>query len=119
MVKREKELSIFLDAQIVSLFSFLETKVKRANMGCLYQNLCPNWCFSHNLAHHHGGRIIFGWKGSEMNVIILFMSSQIVHLEINPVIGESFLCSFVYGDNSASNWSVLFQQLAALHINGP
>ena len=54
-----------------------------------------------------------------MNVIILFMSSQIVHLEINPVIGESFLCSFVYGDNSASNWSVLFQQLAALHINGP
>ena len=54
-----------------------------------------------------------------MNVTILFMSNQIVHLEINPAIGESFLCSFVYGDNSASNRSILFHQLAALHINGP
>ena len=71
------------------------------------------------MAYHHGGRIIFGWKSSEMNITILFMSSQIVHLEINPIIGESFLCSFVYGDNSASNQSVLFQLLAVLHINGP
>ena len=71
------------------------------------------------MAYHHGGRIIFGWKGSEMNVTILFMSTQIVHLEINTVIGKSFLCSFVYRDNSASNRSVLFQQLTALHINGP
>ena len=54
-----------------------------------------------------------------MNATILFMSIQIVHLVINPVIGESFLCSFVYGYNSASNHTVLFHQLVALHINGP
>ncbi|CAO2836368.1 unnamed protein product [Amaranthus hypochondriacus] len=75
MVKRQKELSRFLFAHNISLFSFLQTKVKRANLGCLYQNLCPGWCFSHNFAYHHSGRIIFGWKGSEMIVTILFMSS--------------------------------------------
>jgi hypothetical protein len=75
MVKRQKELSRFLFAHNISLFSFLQTKVKSANLGCLYQNLCPGWCFSHNFAYHHSGRIIFGWKGSEMIVTILFMSS--------------------------------------------
>ena len=119
MVKRPKELSRFLVAHNISLFSFLETKVKMGYLGRLYQNLCPGWCFSHNLPYHHGVRIIFGWKGSEMNVNILFMSSQIVHLEITPIIGEVFLCSFVYGDNTASNRSVLFHQLVSLHVNGP
>ena len=101
-------MSRFLVAHNISLFSFLETMVKRANLGRLYQNLYPGWCFSHNLPYHHDGRIIFGWNGSEMNVVVLFMSSQIVHLEIILVIGESFLCSFIYGDNSASIRSVLF-----------
>ena len=93
--------------------------MKRGNLGHLYQNLYPGWCFSHNLPYHHGGRIIFGWKGSKMIVNILFISSQIVHLEIIPSIGEASLYSFVYGDNTASDRSVLFEQLISLHVNGP
>ena len=119
MVKWQKELSKFLVAHNISLFSFLKTKVKRANLGRLYQNFCPGWCFSHNLPYHHGGRIIFGWKGGDMNVNILFMSGQIFHLDIITIIGEAFLCSFVYGDNTASIRSDLFQQLVSLHVNGP
>lgn len=48
-----------------------------------------------------------------MDVNVLFMSSQLVHLEINPVIGES-LCSFVFGDSSAIIRADLFQQLLSL-----
>ena len=95
MVRRQKELSRFLVCHNVSIFSFLETKFKSANVGHLYQNLCPGWCFSHNLYYRHGGWIVFSWKGSEMDVRILFMSSQIVHLEITPVTRDSFFSSFI------------------------
>ena len=37
-----------------------------------------------------------------MDVNIQFMSSQLIHLEIKPVIGES-LCFFVYGDSGATD----------------
>ena len=54
-----------------------------------------------------------------MDANVLFMSSQLVHLEINLVIGESFLCSFVYGDSSATIRTDLFQQLLSFDIDGP
>ena len=101
MVRKQKELANFLLIHNISLFRFLETKVKRAHLDRLYQNLSPGWCFTHNLAHHHVGRIILGDKGDEIDVNILFMITQLIHIEVKSLVGVSFLCSFIYSDSSA------------------
>lgn len=95
--RKQSEVSRYLLHHHVSLFGLLETKVKHHNLGPAYQRLCPGWCFTHNLAWSDKGRIMIGWKEEEMVVHISFCSSQIMHLEVKPVLGSPFVCSFVYG----------------------
>lgn len=66
-------------------------------MGRLYQNICPGWCFTHNLDWHKGGRIIVAWKGEDMKVDIKRYHSQYIHLEVVPSDSCKFMCTFVYG----------------------
>ena len=60
MAKKQLEIARFLKTHNISLFGLLETKVKQHNLGQLYQHLCIEWCFSHNLARSDKGRIVIG-----------------------------------------------------------
>ena len=40
---------------------------------------------------------MMGWRKDEMVVNIIFNSSQIMHVEVNPSFGTPLYCSFVYG----------------------
>ena len=97
MLRKQPEVFHFISQNNVCLFGLLETKVKRQNLGSLYQNVCPGWSLSHNLSYHTGGRILIGWKHEELTVNIVYCSSQIMHLKVLPRAGSLFLCSFVYG----------------------
>ena len=75
-VSKQAEVTRFISNHNVSLFSLLETKVKRQGICALYQRICPSWCISCNLAHHKGGRIIVAWKAEEIKVDIRFVTAK-------------------------------------------
>ena len=69
----------------------------------LYQNICPEWYFTHNLDWHKGGRIIVAWKSEDLKVNIVSYHSQYIHLYITPPAGRRFMCIFVYGATEKKN----------------
>ena len=120
--RKQIEVTRFISSHNISLFSLLETKVKRQGLGALYQHFCPLWCFTHNLAwHNEGGRIIVAWKSDELKVDIKHCSSQLIHVEVTPIVGQIFHCSFVYGASDKKGREDLFAQLESvkMHIDGP
>lgn len=97
---KQNEIRNLIRAQNTQLFSLLEIKDKAHNLGSLYLNVCPGWCFSSNISKHLGGRIVVGWNPNCFLVDILFVSSQIIHCKItNLAKNLSFQCTFVYGFN--------------------
>lgn len=57
--KKHKQVAVAqcLTSHHVSLFGLLETKINSKDLASVYQNICPSWCFSHNMSQ---GRIIIG-----------------------------------------------------------
>ncbi|XP_057530832.1 uncharacterized protein LOC130809184 [Amaranthus tricolor] len=108
-------------ANHISLFSLLETKVKRQGIGALYQIICPSWCITYNLALQKGGMIIVAWRAEEMKVDIRFVSSQIIHLIVNPNVGDNFNCSFVYGATDKKERGIMLTELENIGttVTGP
>ena len=104
----------FIANHNISLFSLLETKVKRQGISALYQRICPSWCITHNLALHKGGRIIVAWKAKEIKVDIRFVSCQIIHLVVSPHVGDSFACSFVYGATDKNERGIMLTELETI-----
>ena len=96
-ISKQMKVARFISNHNINLFNLLETKVKRQGLGALYQRLCPSWCFTHNLDWHKGGRIIVSWKSNELSVDIRHCSSQVIHVDVSPLTGDKFSCSFVYG----------------------
>lgn len=73
---KQIEVSKFINSHNMKLFSLLETRVKLPNLGQVYLNLCPWWCFSHNFGCRKNGRIILGWCPISFNVDICMVTSQ-------------------------------------------
>lgn len=61
------------------------------------------------------------WKCDELKVDIKHCSSQIIHAEIKPLVGEKFHCTFVYGASDKKGREDLFDQLGHIkfHTTGP
>lgn len=111
--KKQLEEANFLGSNNIALFGLLETKVKGSNRGTLYQSLCPSWCFSHNMSN---GRIIIGWRCEQIFVNILSCSSQFLHIEVQPLVGVSFLCTFIYVASTKKDRVDLFRSLDAMAL---
>ena len=107
--RKQIEVVRFISNHNISLFSLLETKVKRQGLDTLYQRLCPTWCFTHNLAWHKGGRIIVAWKSDELRVDIKHYNSRNIHVEVTPLVEEKLHCSFVYGASDKKGREEMFE----------
>ena len=94
---KQDEVARFISCHNISLFGFLETKIKRNWLVRLYQKICLGWCFTHNLNWHRGGRIVVALKSEDVKVDILTYHSQYIHLEVSPTVDRNFLCTFFYG----------------------
>ena len=64
---------------MLKLFSLLETRVKATNMGKLYLNVCPGWCFHSNSSCHNNSRIVIAWLLNVYTVNIIETHSQLIH----------------------------------------
>ena len=117
MTKKQLDMAKFISQQNVSLFGFLETKVKRAGLGHIYHNLCPYWCLTNNLAHYKGGLIV-GWDTATLKVDMLLCTNQLIHLACQPDNGHPFYCSIVSCFNDKHERQQLIQQLGSVPCNG-
>lgn len=61
------------------------------------------------------------WKSDELKVDIKHSSSQIIHIEVSPLVGEKFHCSFVYGASDKKGRKELFDHLGCIkqHVTVP
>lgn len=105
----------FISNHNVKLFSLLETRVKPHNLGKVYLNLCPGWCFTHNLHCHDNGRIVVGWCPVAFTVNVIQVDSQFIHCMVKPKNGVEFGCTFVYGFNDANSRMGLWSGLRSIH----
>lgn len=109
---KQQEVRKFILSHNINLFSLFETRVKTHNMGKVYLNLCPGWCFTHNNAHHENGRIMVGWWPGAFQVNIVGMIRQYIHCIVKPSqrITE-FWCTFLYGYNDCHSRNDLWTGL--------
>lgn len=80
----------------------------------MYLNLYHGWCFTHNLSCHENGRIIVGWCPIAFDLLILQMTSQLIHCSVTPRHGEKFYCTFVYGFNDSHSREELWSGLKCI-----
>ncbi|XP_060217139.1 uncharacterized protein LOC132644565 [Lycium barbarum] len=79
---KQRKISLFMYNNKVGLFGLLETKIQRSKASIVALNLCKDWSFSTNLAHHPSGRILLLWNPLLFTVGILRMSGQLVHCDV-------------------------------------
>lgn len=61
-VDKQKEMQIILYNSKISMFGFLETRIKRVKAKRAALNLCRGWSFTTDLGADNGGRIWILWK---------------------------------------------------------
>lgn len=107
----------FLSTNAVSFAGLIETRVKEHNAPRIANALCQNWEWAFNYDHHGNGRIRVGWNPFIWKVDILFLSSQVVHCNLQLLNSNiyPFLISVIYGLNSASGRRLLWSDLTSLN----
>ncbi|XP_062103092.1 uncharacterized protein LOC133814106 [Humulus lupulus] len=83
-------------------------------MGALYQNMFQGWCFTNNLSHHPNGRIVIAWNPNSFDVDIKGGTSQYIHCELKPKIGDFFALTVVYVVNDSKGREQLWKDLVQL-----
>ena len=78
-LEKRRKVKDFISYHKIQLFSLLETRVKRANLGNIYLSLCPDWNLISNHAHHYNGRIIVAWNPHVFTIDVLVMTDQFIH----------------------------------------
>ncbi|XP_057532900.1 uncharacterized protein LOC130810791 [Amaranthus tricolor] len=110
---KRRKVKEFISYHKIQLFSLLETRVKRANLGNIYLSLCPDWNLISNHAHHYNGRIIVAWNPHVFTIDVLGMTDQLIHTEILVnATNMKFLCTFVYGHNDVQKRNCLWNFLS-------
>ncbi|XP_057529853.1 uncharacterized protein LOC130808394 [Amaranthus tricolor] len=114
---RQKQIEVrkLIASHNVKLFSLLETRVKATNMGNLYLNVCPGWCFHSNSSCHNNGRIVIDWLPNVYTVNIIETHSQLIHCYISIANGSHFYLTCVYGFNGKEEKGPLWDTLRRIH----
>ena len=116
-LSKQKDVKSLLSTRPLGLVSLIETKVKVAKMGRMYQNLFSR-CFCTNYSFHSGGRIIVAWKEESFNVNICFMYAQMIHCQLHSISNKKdFYYTFVYAFNTADLREELWGDLERIAMN--
>lgn len=116
---KQREVREMIKRYNLSLFGFLETKVRNVNKEVVKRCINSNWSFLHNYNWSILGRIWVCWDSDLLDVSCFAMSDQAIHCHVQIKDGNvDFFVSFVYGDNSAlyrrSLWGDLEHQASLL-----
>ncbi|XP_074274081.1 uncharacterized protein LOC141597513 [Silene latifolia] len=117
---KQKDIKWFLHHNDVDLFGLLETRVKPGSLNKVTNNVCYGWDFVTNTMLHSGGRIWILWKNNKVDVEVLEMADQFIHVKIKVLLtGHSFIATFVYAYNKIEDRVPLWNALLRNRVTGP
>lgn len=117
-IETQKEVSKLLKKHSMDIFGIIECKMGENRVDALMSLMFPSWRHCNNFATYQPGRIIVMWNPSTVEVSILEVHSQVIHLAITcKVTTKTFLVTFVYGLHSISTrrtlWDILLSYVSA------
>lgn len=91
----------------INLVALLETRVKRRNFLKTFQNCFGGWLFLNNYYVASNGRIWVTWNPVVLNVQLLVVHEQYLHLSIRHMVtGWTILVTTVYALNDAPSRAI-------------
>ncbi|XP_074305957.1 uncharacterized protein LOC141641186 [Silene latifolia] len=117
---KQRDVKWFLYQTEVVMFALIETRVKPGCLNNVVNNVCNGWLFTTNHSCHTGGRIWVLWKEQYVQVDIVEIDSQYIHLKVKDKIGDHiFYATFVYGFNNVGERVPLWNALKSWTITEP
>ncbi|KAF5196086.1 hypothetical protein FRX31_014323 [Thalictrum thalictroides] len=101
MNNKAKEVVELIRIQNLRLMSMVETKIMGGNPNFILNRLDNTWTCCHNSNGQNGARIMVFWDTSVLNVQVLLINKQAIHLAIQDrTLNASYFLSCVYGSNA-------------------
>ncbi|KAK9749960.1 hypothetical protein RND81_02G161900 [Saponaria officinalis] len=98
----------------ITLIGLLETRVKEANASRVL-NKFPRFTTINNYSAHYNGRIWVLWQAALLDVTVLMVAAQLVHLKVFcKLLNTSFNITIVYGFNDGVSRKLLWHDLMGL-----
>ncbi|XP_060210370.1 uncharacterized protein LOC132637275 [Lycium barbarum] len=117
-----KEFKVFLGKNKLDLVGCFETRVKQNKSSKIQKLLGVDWQFLDNYNHAPNGRIWIGWKPSNVDVIEMFSSFQVIHSIVKDKLSSfSSYVTFVYRLHSLEARRPLWADLRQIYskVIGP
>lgn len=109
---KQVEIRKFIHAYSLSLIGIVETKVRHENLASTMKKCLPlGWSFVHNLVSGPVARISVAWDCQHSVVTVLFTSEQMLLLSVVIMHQKTFIVSYIYGFNQASDRRKLWDEL--------
>ncbi|XP_074314658.1 uncharacterized protein LOC141649886 [Silene latifolia] len=119
-VAEMKDVKWFLHQNDVDLFGLLETRVKPGSLNRVASQVCYNWNYSTNTIMHPGGRIWILWKNDKVDIEVLEMGAQYMHINVKDLnTDQCFRATFIYAFNKVEETTSLWQALIRLNVSSP
>ena len=96
--RKHQSFSSWVRSVTPSFGCLIETRVQESNCHNIITATLPGWQYIHNYDHHRLGKICVVWSDN-VNVTVLYKSSQIITVWVTSSTGEQFLCSCIYASN--------------------
>ena len=97
---KQREVRSLIRRNNLSMLGLNETKVHSSKHQNILHSICPSWRFLTNYNSHPNGRIWVMWDPSIMDIILLFSSDQVIHVQVVDIQNQaSMMVSFLYGHN--------------------
>lgn len=111
MPRKQKAVRYWVKAAKLSFGCLIETKVKEENFKKVFDVTFPGWSCVHNYTNHRLGRIWVCWS-AEVEVCPVSTSMQMITVWVRyKISGDTFLCSFVYASNNATERRELWREM--------
>ncbi|XP_058733883.1 uncharacterized protein LOC131605555 [Vicia villosa] len=115
---KHREVNSFLYTVQVPIVALLETIVKQINAERIRKSFGSMWNFIDNYSHHHNGRIWLLWKSQEVNIRVLQVEEQYIHIEVLGLDNRTcYLATIVYAYNQLERRLDLWKQIDSLGSN--
>ena len=115
---KQTEIAKFIYENNIDILGITETKVKKINEDFIKRKCFRSWDFVSNSSPNSVGRIWVGWNPDKLNVTVLKMTSQLIHVHIEKDDRSlSFEASFIYGYNTGMARQELWSDLYSLSLS--
>jgi hypothetical protein len=110
---KQKEVQFFMRENLVNFCAILESRVDVKILFKICVNIFRAWEWTSNGGLcSKGTRIIVGWDPNLMQVMVLFQSNQVMHLQIIIKSNKNVIfCSIIYADNYYGQRKILWDDL--------